>query len=49
VPATLLQVALGELASELVGSARVIPAKLGQAGFAFRYPGIGPALTAALG
>jgi uncharacterized protein len=49
VPAAVLQVALGELASELLGSARVLPARLEQAGFAFRYPGIGPALTAALG
>jgi uncharacterized protein len=49
VPSALLQLALGELSTELLGSARVIPAKLERAGFAFRYPGIGPALAAALG
>jgi uncharacterized protein len=48
VPGPLMQVALGELSGELLGSARVRPARLEQAGFAFRYPGIGPALTAAL-
>ena len=49
VPSALVQVALGELSTELLGSTRVIPAKLERAGFAFRYPGIGPALAAALG
>jgi hypothetical protein len=49
VPSALLQVALGELSTELLGSSRVIPARLERAGFGFRYPGIGPALTAALG
>jgi uncharacterized protein len=48
VPAALVRTALGELSGELLSSSRVRPARLEQAGFAFRYPQIGPAMTAAL-
>jgi uncharacterized protein len=48
VPKPLIELGLGELSGELLGSARVIPARLEQAGFAFRYPAIGPAISAAL-
>ena len=48
VPAPLLRAGLGELSSELLGSARVLPARLLAAGFTFRYPGIDAALAAAL-
>jgi uncharacterized protein len=48
VPAGLVRTALGELSGELLSSSRVRPAQLEQAGFAFRYPQIGPALAAAL-
>jgi NAD dependent epimerase/dehydratase family enzyme len=36
--------ALGEVASELLGSARVLPGALTAAGFSFRHPAIGDAL-----
>jgi uncharacterized protein (TIGR01777 family) len=49
VPSPLLRGVLGELASELLASARVAPAKLLAAGFEFSYPRIGPALAAILG
>jgi hypothetical protein len=49
VPAPLLRAGLGELSGELLGSQRVRPARLLEAGFAFRYPGIAAALAAALG
>jgi uncharacterized protein len=49
VPTALLRAGLGELSSELLGSARVVPAKLTQAGFTFTYPIIGTALAAELG
>lgn len=45
-PAPLLSAALGELASELLASARVVPARLLEAGFAFRDPDVRTALTA---
>jgi uncharacterized protein len=48
VPAGLVRGALGELSGELLSSCRVRPARLEQAGFAFRYPQIGPAIAAAL-
>ena len=47
VPSAALRLALGEVSSELLGSARVLPARLEQAGFEFCYPAIGPALLAA--
>lgn len=48
VPAVLLRTGLGEVSSELLGGARVLPARLERAGFMFSYPAIGPALDAAV-
>jgi uncharacterized protein len=45
VPAPVLRAALGELSSELLGSARVRPGRLLESGFAFRYPGLAGALA----
>jgi uncharacterized protein (TIGR01777 family) len=47
-PAGLLRAALGELSGELLGSCRVRPGRLEQAGFTFRYPQVGQAIAAAL-
>ncbi|HUB37452.1 MAG TPA: TIGR01777 family oxidoreductase [Streptosporangiaceae bacterium] len=47
VPAAILRLALGEVSTELLKSCRALPARLEQAGFAFRQPAIGPALAAA--
>jgi uncharacterized protein len=43
-PAAALRLALGEVASELLCSARVLPGALTAAGFSFRHPVIGDAL-----
>jgi len=48
VPAPLLKLALGEMSAELLTSARVLPARLEEAGFEFAYPTIGAALAAEL-
>ncbi len=48
VPAVALRAGLGEASGELLGSARVLPEKLEQAGFSFRYPAIAAALAAEL-
>ena len=48
VPGPALRLTLGELSSELLGSSRVLPSRLLQAGFSFEYPEIGPALVAAI-
>jgi uncharacterized protein (TIGR01777 family) len=48
VPAPLLKAGLGELSSELVGGARVLPTRLLDSGFTFRYPDIAAALAAEL-
>src|SRR6185437_873608 len=48
VPAPLLKLGLGEMSTELLNSARVLPARLTEAGFAFEYPTIGSALAAEL-
>lgn len=48
VPAVVMRTALGELSGEILGSTRVLPARLGEAGFTFRYPGIDAALAATL-
>lgn len=48
VPATVLKLVLGELAGDVLGSQRVVPARLLESGFAFRYPGIDDTLKAAL-
>jgi len=47
-PAVVLRTALGEVAGELLGSARVMPAKLTVAGFSFAHPDIATALRAEL-
>ncbi len=44
VPSVVLSTALGEVASELLGSARVMPARLEAAGFSFAHPDIATAL-----
>ncbi|HXP19101.1 MAG TPA: TIGR01777 family oxidoreductase [Streptosporangiaceae bacterium] len=48
VPAGLLSAALGEVAGELLASARVMPRKLLDAGFSFRHPDVAAALAAVL-
>lgn len=48
VPAGALRLALGEVSTELLGSCRALPTRLQQTGFSFRYPTIGPAMTAAV-
>ena len=48
VPAPLLKLGLGEMSAELLTSARVLPARLQEAGFTFDYPTIGAALAAEL-
>jgi uncharacterized protein (TIGR01777 family) len=48
VPAPLLKLGLGEMSSELLTSARVVPARLLEAGFAFDYPTVAAALAAEL-
>jgi len=48
VPEPVLQLALGEMSSELLTSARVIPRRLAEAGFEFRHPTISAALAAEL-
>jgi hypothetical protein len=48
IPAPLLKLGLGESASELLTSSRVLPERLQQAGFTFGYPAVGAALEAEL-
>ncbi|MFI6446519.1 TIGR01777 family oxidoreductase [Kitasatospora sp. NPDC050543] len=48
VPRFALDLALGELAIEVVGSHRVVPARLLEAGFRFRHPDVDSAVRAAL-
>jgi uncharacterized protein (TIGR01777 family) len=48
VPEFALKLALGEMSSELLGSARVLPRRLLEAGFEFEYPAVGSALAAEL-
>ena len=45
VPAKALEIALGEFSSEILGSARVLPTRLVEAGFAFQDPTIDTALA----
>ncbi len=47
-PAGLLRLAFGEMADLLLGSQRVIPRRLDEAGFEFQYPTLEPALSAAI-
>jgi uncharacterized protein len=48
VPAPLLRLAVGEAAVELLSSARVLPRRLQEAGYEFRYPTLPEALAAEL-
>jgi len=48
VPAKALELVLGEFSSEVLGSARVLPTRLLEAGFEFQDPTIDEALAAAL-
>jgi uncharacterized protein len=48
VPAPLLKLGLGEMSSELLTSARVLPKRLLDAGFEFEYPTVSAALAAEL-
>jgi uncharacterized protein (TIGR01777 family) len=48
-PAPLLRLAFGEMAELLLGGQRVLPQRLLQAGFQFRYPALEQALAEALG
>ena len=48
VPAPVLRLALGEMAQEVLGSARVVPTRLVESGFSFAFPDIEEALRAAL-
>lgn len=47
-PGPALRLALGEYADQVLGSRRVLPRRLLDAGFAFRYPTVDAALSAAL-
>ncbi|MFJ3230189.1 TIGR01777 family oxidoreductase [Streptomyces sp. NPDC086787] len=47
VPAPVLRAALGEMASEVLGSQRVLPRRLLESGFEFAFPGIEDAIRAA--
>lgn len=48
VPAPALRIAVGEFAGDILGSQRVLPAKLLDSGFRFAFPGIDEAIRAAL-
>ncbi|MFE3767539.1 TIGR01777 family oxidoreductase [Streptomyces sp. NPDC059104] len=48
VPAPAMRLALGEFAGDVLGSQRVLPARLLGSGFAFRHPGIEESIRAAL-
>ncbi|WP_433547979.1 TIGR01777 family oxidoreductase [Streptomyces sp. CA-294286] len=48
VPAPALRIALGELAGDVLGSQRVVPARLLESGFSFAFPTVDDALRAAL-
>ncbi|GLX36715.1 epimerase [Streptomyces roseochromogenus] len=48
VPAPVMRLALGEFAGDVLGSQRVLPARLLESGFVFRHPGIEESIRAAL-
>ncbi|WP_406305482.1 TIGR01777 family oxidoreductase [Streptomyces sp. NBC_00885] len=48
VPAPALRIALGELAGDILTSARVLPTRLLESGFSFAFPGIDEAIGAAV-
>lgn len=47
VPAPVLRTVLGEMAGDVLGSARVVPKRLLESGFTFAFPGIEDAIRAA--
>ncbi|MBO0916703.1 DUF1731 domain-containing protein, partial [Streptomyces laculatispora] len=47
-PAPALRIALGDFAEDVLGSQRVLPGRLLDAGFSFAFPGIDAAIRAAL-
>ncbi|MFJ5780423.1 TIGR01777 family oxidoreductase [Streptomyces sp. NPDC093094] len=47
-PAPLLRTVLGDMASDVLGSQRVLPRRLLESGFAFAFPGIDDTIRAAL-
>ncbi|MFE9993331.1 TIGR01777 family oxidoreductase [Streptomyces avermitilis] len=47
-PAPVLRAALGDMAGDILGSQRVLPARLLESGFAFAFPGIEETLRSAL-
>ncbi|GGR73077.1 epimerase [Streptomyces humidus] len=47
VPAPVLRTVLGEMAGDVLGSARVVPRRLLESGFVFAFPGIEDAIRAA--
>ena len=47
-PAPLLRLAVGEASVELLSSARVLPGRLQEAGYEFRFPALADALRAEL-
>jgi uncharacterized protein len=49
IPESMLRLGLGEMSSELLNNARVLPTRLLAAGFRFEYPTIATALAAELG
>jgi uncharacterized protein len=48
IPSWALKLALGEMSSEILTNSRVLPTRLTEAGFTFRYPDIDAALAAEL-
>ncbi len=48
VPAPVLRTVLGEMAGDVLGSARVVPARLLESGFRFAFPWVEGAIRAAL-
>ncbi|MBQ0830037.1 TIGR01777 family oxidoreductase [Streptomyces tagetis] len=48
VPAPVLRAVLGDLAADVLGSARVLPARLQESGFRFAFPDIDGAIRAAM-
>ncbi|MEU7060566.1 TIGR01777 family oxidoreductase [Streptomyces sp. NPDC046197] len=49
VPAPVLRTVLGEMAGDVLGSARVLPKRLLESGFSFAFPGIEDTIRSALG
>jgi NAD dependent epimerase/dehydratase family enzyme len=47
-PGLAIRLAMGELGNVVLRGQRVLPARLQEAGYTFRYPGIDEALSAAL-